>query len=119
MATPKPHAGTFSTAVADLHRGDLLDTLDDELAGVLDAVRETGKAGKLVLTITVKTPGQGSDQVTVGATTKATVPKMPRADSLFYTDGKRLMREDPRQSKLDLRSVEERPEPEVRRPYKG
>ena len=106
MATDRPHAGDFSTALAAAHRGDLLDTLDDELREVIDAVRESGKKGKLVVTLSVETSKPGSDIVELEWTSKATAPKAPRTKSLFYDGDGRLHRDDPRQAKLDLREAE-------------
>lgn len=103
----RPHAGDFASVLSAAHRGDLLDTLDDELREVIDGVTESGKAGKLVVTLTVKTAKPGSDLIEIDATSKKTVPKAPRLASVFYDADGRLLREDPRQSRLDLRTVED------------
>ena len=101
MSETRPHAGNFAAVVAELHRGELLDALDDELYDVVEAVERTGKKGKLVLTIEVSAPGRGSDQVEINAGSKATVPKDARLGSTFYDAGGRLTREDPRQAHMD------------------
>lgn len=104
MANPE-NEGLFANTVLELHRGDLIDTLNDELAEVVAACRETGKKGTLTLTLTV-TSAQGSDQVAVGAQVKSAPPKPTRLETLFYADGGQLVREDPRQTRLELRTVE-------------
>jgi hypothetical protein len=109
-AKPDP-TGLFSSTVSELHRGELLGTLDAELAEVVEAVRHTGKTGSITLTIRVSVEQMGSDQVSVGANTKVVAPKMPRAESLFYAHGSRLVREDPRQTRLELRTAETVDEP--------
>ena len=102
MPDPRPHAGNFSAVVADLHRGELIDQLDDEIAEVVTAVRETGKKGSLTLTISVSSPRRGSDEVVVNAKTKAVAPKGDRLGATFYDNDGRLQREDPRQTRLEL-----------------
>ena len=114
MATERPHAGDAYAVLTAAHRGDFMDELDDELREVVDAVRESGKKGKVVLTIAVETAKPGSDILSFDVTSKATVPKADRLSTVFYDSQGRLAREDPRQIKMDLRSVEDRPERPLR-----
>lgn len=99
----------FNETLKQLHRGDLVDELDDALRQLVYAVQQTAKKGALTLTISVQPATKSSDveQVIVTAKLNETMPKPDRAPSLFYTDSEGgLLREDPRQVKLDLKSPE-------------
>ena len=115
MATdPRPHAGDFATALAKADRGNLLDTLDDELREVVDGVALTGKTGKIVLTVTITTPRAESGMIEISAASKKTVPKLPTLGAIFYDNGSRLLGQDPNQLRLEgLREADEpaRPAP--------
>jgi hypothetical protein len=78
--------------------------LSDALNEVVAAVSELGKKGEIVLKITVKPGGDG--MVTVEDEIKLKAPEPDRSASLYFIDeDANLHREDPRQTKLDLREV--------------
>lgn len=75
----------------------------EQLAALVKAVDETGKSGKLVLTIDVKKSGQ-TVNVTAECTTK--VPKVkPDSDTFWPTVEGNLSVNNPAQRKLDLQPV--------------
>ena len=85
--------------------GCFLDDAADELAALVLAVSETGKNGSITLKIDLR-------QATAGALAvkgKITVKKPAAAPTealLFATPEGNLLTEDPRQSRLELRSVD-------------
>lgn len=90
----------FDTVLSELGRGVVLDTLTEELAAIVLAVSESGKKGKLVLTVTVAPNGE---TVVLSGDVKSTRPRAPAPSSLFFTsaDGS-LHRHDPKQPSLPL-----------------
>lgn len=103
----------FTETLRQIQRGTLLTELEDELAAVVNAVSESGKAGKLTLEITVKPASKGDTrQLLVDAAVKTKTPKPDAGSTIFFaTEGGDLLREDPRQFKMDLREVPKEPKP--------
>lgn len=92
----------FVDTLTDLRNGDLQQDLTDALKEVVGRVLETGKAGKLVLTIKVRkaSKGAGTSLVLVDDV-KTTLPVPERGESvLFATEDLTLQRNDPRQPRL-------------------
>lgn len=99
----------FIETLRELRAGKTQDELADGLSEVVAAVRETGKAGRITLTITV-TPASKGDVSTVFLSDKVTVsaPEFDRPATLFFaTPENNLQRQDPNQRNLELRSVSE------------
>ena len=89
---------TFTDVITDIGAGDLERKLSDELENVVNAVIETGKVGKLTVTISVNSEGK---MVRVLAESKATIPKEAVESTSFFPDARgSLHRENPRQPKL-------------------
>lgn len=81
--------------------GKLLQKLTEEAAAVVKGVATTKKKGEVVLKLKFSNAG---GMVKVSAEVKATVPKEPVEETLFYaTDDGALTKEDPKQ--LPLRNV--------------
>lgn len=94
---PRPITDTLRL----LHGGLFLDNCSDMLAGVVQSVEETGKAGKLTITLDIKKVG-GAISVLAKATDK--VPeKAPDPDLFYATVEGNLTVDNPAQRKLDLR----------------
>lgn len=97
---PRPITDTLRL----LHGGLFLDECSDMLAGVVRSVEDTGKAGKLTITLDVKKVG-AAISVTAKATDK--VPeKAPDADLFYATVEGNLSLDNPNQRKLDLRMAD-------------
>ena len=77
-------------------------------AKVLAAVRESGKAGSITFTVSVKPASKGvTNVVMVESQIKTKLPEPDRGMTVFYlTEDNRLVRNDPRQQQLPLRVVE-------------
>lgn len=87
-----------------LDGGAFLDQASQQLADTVKAVEQTGKAGKLTITLDLKTVSGGAISITPKV--KAGIPE-PKPDStlLWATVEGNLSVENPHQQKLDLRSV--------------
>ncbi len=85
--------------------GVFIDTASDKMNDLVTAVDASGKAGKLTLEVTVKKATRGGAMHITGKVT----PKKPAEDAmeamLFATPDGNLVADDPRQQKLDLKSV--------------
>ena len=107
MNAPKaPRA--FALLMQDIRDGRTHSEMTASMDELLQAVRNTGKAGTITLEIKVKPASRGSEVDKVMITDKITVkaPKPERGDDFFWvTDDNGLSRNHPRQQNLDLRSA--------------
>lgn len=103
--TTRPFVDTFR----QIESGILIDELADKQQEIIKAVQLTNKKG--ALTITLSYTPEGNGQVSIEADVKTKAPKMSRGRSIFFvTPDANLERNDPRQSELNLRSIDdERP----------
>jgi len=103
----------FTETLRELQRGSLLDELEESLTRTVAAVRETGKAGELKLSIKIKPASKGdNNQLFVDAKVTTSEPKADRPTTLFFAnDANELLRKDPRQHELELRTVPVEPRP--------
>lgn len=88
-----------------LDGGAFLDLASDKLAALVKGVDETGKGGKLVLTLDVRRVSGGAMSITPYVTTKVPEAK-PDGTLLWPTVEGNLSVDNPHQQKLDLRAVE-------------
>ncbi|PID44065.1 MAG: hypothetical protein CSB48_02795 [Proteobacteria bacterium] len=98
----------FSQNLAFMNKGMTDAELTEELASLVKAVRETGKAGSLTLKLKVQMMNQqAEDMITIEPVISATPPKLPGKKALFWStcDGD-LLRNDPEQIELELKTVE-------------
>lgn len=90
-----------------LHGGVFLDECSEELATAVKAVDETGKPGKVTITLELKKVG-GAMSVLANVTSKTPEPK-PDSDMFWPTVEGNLSLNNPNQRSLDLRPVDTRP----------
>lgn len=97
----------FAEFLQQQARGRTHDELSEALHNLLRAVQETGKGGKVQLTIDVKPLGKGDErQVIVTDSVAVKMPAPKRAETFFFIDDDgNLTRTDPRQPELPLRDV--------------
>lgn len=100
---PRPITDTLRL----LQGGVFLESCSDLLAETVKAVDQTGKAGKLTITLDMKKSG-GAMAITAKVTNKAPEAK-PDEDLLWPTIEGNLSLDNPAQRKLDLRQVDEKP----------
>ena len=99
---PKPLAYALSL----LKNGALNQEAGDLLAGIVKAVEETGKPGKLTLTIAVSR--QGAALSVLGTVTDKTPEEKPLPDLFWSTTEGHLTTQNPNQRSLDLQVVPEK-----------
>lgn len=104
---PRP----FATFLMEHAKGRSHDELSAALRDLVLAVEETGKAGKLSYTVTVKPQPKVEGAVLVGDDIKSTLPQLDRPASIFFaTDAGDLVRNDPRQRSI-FDDIEETTQP--------
>lgn len=95
---------TITEVLMGLRDGGAVEELATELRSLAAAVTATGKAGKVVLTIDMKS--NGKDAVTITDKVAVTLPKPDPMATMFYvTDDAGLTRRDPRQPAMDMGEV--------------
>lgn len=102
MARARPDLWNFT--VSQLRSGATQEELSEELSKAVNMARETGKQAVVTLRLTIKPVGDGQYQLQDKVTT--TLPELPRGMTMMFgTPDGNLMREDPRQKKMELRGV--------------
>ncbi|MCW5981970.1 MAG: hypothetical protein KIT09_28050 [Bryobacteraceae bacterium] len=98
----------FQETILQIQNGTTAAELSEALRNVVAAVRETGKAGALTLTLKVVPASKGAaDVLMIEAAVKAKLPERDRGRTVFYaTEDNRLVRNDPKQQTLPLRVVD-------------
>lgn len=93
----------FQKTLSDLRGGLVLVELDEKIKELVNACDLTGKGGTLTLQIKLK-PRGNTGQMEITDEVKTTLPKFDRGlTMMFSTPEGNLMRDDPRQAKLDLK----------------
>ncbi|MEN8282585.1 hypothetical protein [Acinetobacter gerneri] len=96
---------SFSQTLGNLRHGTVLDEVDEMLTEALQATAETGKMSTITVKLTIKPNGSGVYKILDDV--KSTLPKFDKEPTVLFTDGqKQLVREDPRQQKLQLEKIE-------------
>lgn len=102
----RPNARPFFDTAREIRRGQFLEDCSDELQAVIEAVEETGKAGKLVIEISITPASKGQGAMKIADKVKAVLPAMPAGETImFVTTDNNLVANDPRQGSLELRGV--------------
>jgi hypothetical protein len=98
----------FQETILQVNNGAAVAELSEKLGAVVAAVRDTGKAGAVTLTIKVAPASKNTPDVfLVTADVKAKVPERERGSTIFYgTENNLLVRNDPKQQMLPLRVVD-------------
>lgn len=106
-APEEPQVKPFAAFLQETAAGRTHDELSQGLHDLIEAVKDTGKAGKLQLTISVKPAAKNNrDAVNVTDMVVIKAPTGERPESFFFIDtAGNLTRENPRQPQLPLREV--------------
>ena len=101
------HITPFSQTLGYLEKGCLDAELTEQLSEVIKGVRDTGKQGTITMQLKVSLMKGTEDTVTIQSTVNNKVPQLDRAQTIMWStyDGD-LIRNDPSQQDLDLRTVE-------------
>ena len=96
---------SFSQTLSNLRHGTVVDEVDELLTEALQATADTGKMSTITVKLTIKPNGNGVYKILDDV--KSTLPKFDKEPTVLFTDGqKQLVREDPRQAKLQLEHIE-------------
>ena len=101
-------ADEFVKVLAQLRDGTFLLDAGEGLAELVEQVRQTGRAGRLMITFDVKAAGKGvSGMVVIRDALVVKLPKAETSETVMYAlEGGQLSRRDPRQPMLPLQEVE-------------
>lgn len=96
-------AQTFVDTLQELRRGGAVADLTAQLTELVTAVRATGQAGALMLTVKVAPASRGDvNTLMLVDSVKLKLPTPPKSTTiLFASDDGVLTRQDPRQPELD------------------
>lgn len=98
--------GAFLAVLQNHRRGAALSDLADAMREVTEAVQATGKAGVVTLKFKVRAAAKSGAMI-VEDEIKTTLPKTEAEGSIFFADADgNLLREDPNQRTLPLRTVD-------------
>lgn len=98
--------GAFLSVLQQHRKGEVLSDLAEAMREVAGAVTLTGKAGTVMLKIKIRPASKGGALV-VEDEVKTALPKTETQGSIFFADDKgNLLREDPNQTTLPLRTIE-------------
>ena len=102
----QPNIDSAFLSLLQLHRGGaVLTDLAEAMRVVTEAVQLAGKPGAITLTIAIQ-PAQRSGAVIVADEIKTKLPKEEKVTSIFFSDENgNLLRNDPRQKELPLRTI--------------
>lgn len=96
-------AQSLTDVLSQIRGGAALHEAGQALQEVVQAVRDTGKAGKLTFSITVEPDKTDETVVTLQPDLTVKLPKRPKAKGIFFMDRHGgLHREDPRQVEMEL-----------------
>lgn len=91
----------FHQTLIELRKGGLNEEATEELRKLVEAVENTGKSGKLTLTISIKPLSKTSGALEVKASVSTTVPRDEDDSEVFFSTPERnLSRRDERQRDL-------------------
>lgn len=103
----------FADNLRYLGKGAINEELTEKMAELVKSVRETGKAGEIVLKIKVGMMAAGNeDMVKLTPVVTAKIPETESPITIMYStaDGD-LLREDPNKQQTELRQVEDIKQP--------
>ncbi|TDD68588.1 hypothetical protein [Actinomadura rubrisoli] len=96
----------FADVLADLGREKVVDEAGVQLQQLVNTVAESGRKGRLVLTVEVAPMKGNSAALMVHAKSDLKLPAAePVGAVFFYDDDGNLLRDDPRQLKFNLREL--------------
>lgn len=106
----------FAAVLQDINGGQFADQLAHDLQNLVDAVREHGRKGKLTITLEVAPLRGNATAFTVAARRDLKLPQEEPMESVFFgTEDGNLVRDDPRQMALPLRTVNKPDQGELKR----
>lgn len=111
MKTNTPTGNAFTSMLSNLRAGHAQADLSEKITELVAAVKEAGKTGTMTLKIKVA-PASAGDVTKLLITDSVTMskPEKVRPATLFFpSEDNALLRDDPNQRELNLRTLEEAP----------
>ena len=96
---------SFINTLTAHREGDAIQELSEKLAEVCDAALLTGRAGKITLTFTVKPAGKSALAIVLEDDITVKVPKAEKVNSIFFLHEGALVRDNPKQLKMEFKPV--------------
>lgn len=96
----------FDTA-RDIRRGRFLEDCADALQETIASVKDTGRAAKCIIEISIKPASKGNGTAVIFSDKVSTkLPELPRGETImFVTPDNNAVPNDPRQKEMDLKEV--------------
>lgn len=95
-----PYGNGFVDLLGGLRRGVFLEEAEMKLTKLIEEIEETGKAGSMTLTITLKPAKGDAARLVVSDKLALKEPQPEVGDTLMWVQGGRISRRDPRQPEL-------------------
>lgn len=107
--TSQPNVDSAFLLLLQQHRhGEILSDLSESIRNVTQAVQDSGRGGSITLKIDIRPASKGrAGALVVEDEIKEKLPTEDKTGSIFFADKNfNLIRDDPNQTTLELRSVE-------------
>jgi len=107
--TAKPNVDSAFMSLLQQHRhGEILSDLSESIRKVTQAVQDSGRGGSITLKIDIRPASKGrAGALVVEDEIKEKMPTEDKTGSIFFADKNyNLIRDDPNQTVLELRTVE-------------
>src|SRR5689334_210632 len=101
----------FSNTLNSLNAGQVETELSLHLKGLIAAVRDTGKSGKITLTLAVEQDKKDARLIRLSTDLNVKMPEQPRPVNIYYVRGNTLIALEDTQQRLDFGAPN--PEPQV------
>lgn len=104
---------SYYEVLRELRAGQTIVELSEKLTEIVKAVRDTGKAGALTLTLKVKPASKGDEisALMLEEIVKAVTPEKDKSSTIFYANHENVLtRFDPRQPQLPGLKVVDMPQ---------
>ncbi len=99
--------GAFLSMLQAHRRGEALTDLAEAMRQVTEAVQLTGRPGNVTFKVNIRPASKAQGALVVEDDIVTKVPKADRQGSIFFADDhNNLLREDPRQTTLPLRTID-------------
>jgi hypothetical protein len=107
----------FAAVLQDINNGAVADQLARDVQNLVQAVQELGRKGKLTVTLEVAPRKGNAAALNLTARRDLKLPQEEPVESVFFADATgNLLRDDPRQMALPLRTVARQdPQADVRK----
>lgn len=105
---PGPSGEDLISVLIQLRGGAVVHRFGEEMGQLVEAVVATEKAGSLTIVLKVSPVKGNTDALSVEAMSKLNIPRPSLGSSIFFPDGGRLQRFNPKQAALAFEKKEEK-----------